>query len=363
MTVLVTCPFGMSSVLTHELKFLWYTPFATFPTGTYLTVPGLAEIMHMSLWSRVANKIYLQVAEGEVTSFDDLFGMASEVDWDAYFPPHGNVRVRPMVDSDARLYAPRTLQSVVHKTVIAQCGEPIIEGPSHEVLVISHGDRVRLFVNSSGPSLHQRWWRQETGEAPLKEHIAAAMVLMASWKFGQPLWDPCCGSGTIPIEAAMIARNRAPGLGRDFAFFDWRWFDGDLWQSYVDKARAGEFADRHYPLYGSDLSPEMLGIAQANAVAAGVADTITWVHHDLRDGKLPAIEPASYRLVTNPPYDMRLRLHQKEHLYGALVRMFEKGAHGLVLLPYDSDTHLLWHWAKKKDIKNAQILCKLYRYP
>jgi putative N6-adenine-specific DNA methylase len=361
--LLVTCPFGLSSVLTHELKFLGYKPYATFPTGTYLKVSGMDAIMHISLWSRVANKVYLVVAECRVTSFDDLFAVASDVDWDAYIPPHATIRVRPLVERDARLHAPRTLQSVVHKAVITQCGEPADDWPIHEVLVISRGDEVMVLVNSSGPSLHQRWWRQATGEAPLKEHIAAAMILMASWKFGQPLRDPCCGSWTILIEAAMIARNRAPGLTRDFAFFDWRWYDSAVWDDFVGKARAAEYGDRQYLIYGSDLDPQMVAIAQANAQAAGVADTITWSQHDVTTWSLPLLPCDNYRIVTNPPYDRRLRLHQKEHLYGALVRLFDGGAHGVVLVPYDEDTHMLWDTAKKKDIKNAQILCKLYRYP
>lgn len=362
-TCLVTCPFGLSSSLTSELKFLGFTPQNTFPTWTYVAT-DMEGIYRINLRSRIANKLYAQLATWSTKTFEDLFQLTTQVDWQQYIPPGVGVRVRALYDQDARLHSERALQSVTHKAILqgVDTTQPSIDGPVHEVLVVAHGPTTALYINTSGDALHQRGRRKETWPAPLKENIAAAMILMASRKFGAPLWDPCCGSWTLLIEAAMIARNIAPGRHRDFAFFDRQAFEQDARQRHLDDAQKRMFADRTYQIYGTDHHEKMLAIAQKNAHSAGVADTIRRDAYDITSSSPSPVAWWPWWIVTNPPYDQRLRVHNKIDLYGALVRYYEQWRKGVVLLPEDDETHHLWSTAKRKEIKNGNIRCKVYRY-
>lgn len=146
-----------------------------------------------------------------------------------------------------------------------------------EIFILVVADEVHILINTSGPALHKRGYRSQTGEAPIKESLAAAMVLLSGWKYSTPLYDPMCGSGTILIEAAMIARNIAPGLKREYDYLQFPWYPAELHKEVVADAKTKVF-DQSYQIFGSDIDPEMIAIAKENARHADVSDTITFSH-------------------------------------------------------------------------------------
>lgn len=227
------------------------------------------------------------MGEKEVVTFDALFDFVQSLAWKEYLQTdHISLKV---TTKNSQLSAIRTLQSVAHKAILTSLPIPLLKGdiggsiqkilPSSQVEIFLHleENQAKILLNTSGISLHQRGYRTQAGPAPLKENIAAAMVLLAGWKFKAPLIDPCCGSGTIPIEAAMIAKNIAPGLQRTFAFQQFRNYDEELRNSLLQEARAQQFEGR-YQIFGADSDEKVLSCAKQNAERAGVGDIIEFSH-------------------------------------------------------------------------------------
>ena len=156
------------------------------------------------------------MGEKEVTTFDELFDFVQSLSWKKYLQTD-NISIKA-ISKTSQLSSERTIQSIVHKAILQSYSPSQDDHFSEEIMVYLEHNHAKVMLNTSGVSLHQRGYRTQAGIAPLKENIAAAIVLLAGWKFKTPLIDPCCGSGTIPIEAAMIAKNIAPGLQRTFAF-------------------------------------------------------------------------------------------------------------------------------------------------
>lgn len=170
-----------------------------------------------------------------------------------------------------------------------------------EVFLLLVNDELRVLINTSGDALHKRGYRSQAGEAPLKESLAAALVLFSGWRFRTPLYDPLCGSGTLLIEAAMIARNIAPGLQREFDYLYFPWYELSCHEKAIKEARVMIY-DKSYQIFGSDEDPQMIEIACQNASRAGVLDTISFRQADMRE---VSYMPGSH-MITNPPYGKRL---------------------------------------------------------
>jgi len=205
---------------------------------------------------------------------------------------------------DSLLSFGRSIQSVAHKAILNSLGDfSSSRSGISEVFLYLEKNQMSICVNTSGPSLHQRGWRKQTGIAPLKENIAAAIVLFTGWRFKSPLRDPCCGSGTILIEAAMIAKNIAPGMQRNFAFQSFATFDAELRGTLVEEATS-KIYQQNYLLYGSDQDATLLQIAQENALRAGVSESIQRTEGKFEEQQTPFSE--QFRLISNPPYGKRI---------------------------------------------------------
>lgn len=166
--------------------------------------------------------------------------------------------------------------------------------------------------------MHQRGYRSQTGEAPLKENLAAALVVLSNWKYGSPFWDPFCGSGTLGIEAALLARNIAPGLSRNFAFQSWKIYDSKIFENVVADAKKKQYTQKKYQILCSDMDEKIVELAKINAEKAGVADTITFSQHDITSPLLPYdLEPLT--IVCNPPYGKRLTSDDFTNIYTHLI--------------------------------------------
>ncbi|PID35029.1 MAG: hypothetical protein CR971_00170 [candidate division SR1 bacterium] len=403
--LLITCPFGLSSVLGSELKRLKLQPYNSFERGTYVDT-DISGLYKINIWSRVANKVYLSLAEKKVENFDQLYDVVATVDWGKHIHTSDDISVQ-VVTKNSKLHSMRTIQSVAHKAVISslqtspyQTDLPLIpsskEGPKRKaspcrggvrrtegscteggsggflktaIYIHLENDYCQVFINTSGASLHERGWRTATGEAPLKENLAAGLVLLSGWRFKHALLDPFCGSGTLLIEAAMIARNIAPGLQRRFAFESFSDFDAELFAQIRKEAVKQQF-DGKYMIIGCDSNPHMEEIILENARNAGVEDTIhfaceDFLRMDLADYKKNFCESGNENgnsetenicIVTNPPYGKRIQSESLALLYQKLADILaQNGVSGGVISSYfDFEQNLdMKKWSKKRVYNGA----------
>jgi len=304
---------GLAPYAAAELSALGIAPIDVEPGGV-LFQGGLETLYRANLWLRTASRVLARVDEFEVRAFWELDKIARRLPWERFLVPGARVRLH-VTCHKSRLYHSDAVAERVARAIGARLGsetgyeaveradaDDAAPGGPLVVVRLLH-DQCTLSVDSSGALLHLRGYRQATARAPLRETLAAAMVLAASVDRAAPFLDPLCGSGTIAIEAALLARNLAPGLGRHFAFLEWPGCDTALWARVAEEARAAALAAAPGPIQASDRDAGAIDAACANAARAGVAADV-----EFRQCALSAIEPPPEpgRLVTNPPYGERL---------------------------------------------------------
>ncbi|SPE32022.1 Ribosomal RNA large subunit methyltransferase L [Burkholderiales bacterium] len=308
-TFFAVCPRGLEPVLAQELRTLGAS--AVRPAAGGAQFGGtLATAYAANLHCRIASRILWRVGQGSYRNETDLYELARQIAWEREFSPGQSLRV----DVTANRSPLRSLQFVTLRVKDAivdrardRSGErPSIDRAHPDVQVLAHLDEqtVQLYIDLSGESLFKRGWRADKGEAPIKENLAAALLLLAGWTPQQPLLDPFCGSGTIVIEAGCIATNRAPGLQRRFGFENLRGFDRAAWSSLQQQARAAIDDRAPMQLVGRDISTRVIAIAGANAQRAGLGAALQNRSLVLEATDARAAEPTAERgmIVTNPPY-------------------------------------------------------------
>lgn len=290
-----------------------------------ITFSGEKELMiDVNLWSRIGNKLYLVLWEYEnVTDFDAFFDAVSDIDFSDYTKNNNPIMVKA-TSIRSELFATRTIQSLGKKAIVTSL---VWEGNTYhedntqepvEILFLFINDELKVLLNTSWEALHKRGYRKDAGEAPMKENIAAALVLFSNWRCKEPFYDVFCGSGTIPIEAAMIAKNRAPGLWREFAFERLWLVSEELVAERRLKAKNKEFS-WEYKIIASDIDKEVLEIARKNAKKAGVENDIQFSQKNIWDYFEKKIH---WTLVSNPPYWLRLQPENLKHLYNNIDKLF-----------------------------------------
>lgn len=330
---LALCPRGVGSLLAHELASLGAQAVREVPAGVEFSGPR-AVLYRASLWSRLASRILMPLAEFEAADADALYRGMRAIDWPALFAPGCSLAVDFNGQSPAlrntRFGAQRSKDGIVDAFREAGGERPRVElrHPDLRVSVHLHRGRVRVALDMSGESLHQRGYRREGGEAPLKENLAAAILLRADWPGmaarGGALIDPMCGSGTLLIEAALMVCDIAPALARSrFAFEHWRGHDHRQWQALKEDAlgRARRGRERQSPeIRGYDADPQAVRIAQQNIAEAKLERIVRVTCKPLAEQKKPTHRPLHDGLVVcNPPYGERLGNHAAlSHLYARL---------------------------------------------
>lgn len=272
---------------------------------------NLETIATANLWLRTADRVKIIVGEFDAFTFDELFEKVKAIAWEDYLPMDAEFPVAGR-SIKSKLYSVPDCQSITKKAIVERLREvyhrparvPLPEtGALFQLEVALLKDHVVLTLDTTGPSLFKRGYRLEKGGAPLKENMAAALVMLTNWRKDRPFYDPVCGSGTLCIEAALIGHNIAPGFNRDFACEAWDWFDAAVF----DKVRsaADEVADYDIELdiAGSDINGRMIEIAQANAEEIGLGDSIQFKQQAVKDFKT---EKEYGVIVANPPYGERL---------------------------------------------------------
>ena len=297
-----------------------------------ITFEGDMEIAaKVNLWSRVGNKVYLLLAEEEnIEDFNDLYGLVNTIDFKKLIPESSPIIVKA-TSLRSELHHTPTLQSITKKSIIDKLWGGSIEEnedlPKFEILTLLLNNKARILLNLTWEALHKRWYRREAWEAPIKESLAAGLILLSGWRFKEPFYDIFCGSWTIPIEAAMIAKNIAPWLKRNFLMVDLGFISEEKMWELKAEARTKKF-NWTYRIFGSDIDEQMVIIAQKNAADAGVADEVSFEKMDFKKAtsphqNSPEWEGLIWCLVTNPPYWLRLEADM-EKIYKNIDWIFRK---------------------------------------
>ena len=284
-------------------------------------------IARSNLWLRSADRVLLKMGEFKALEFEDLFQQTKAVAWEDIIPADGKFTVTG-TSVKSKLHSVPACQSIVKKAIVERLGSFYCidrfeeTGAEYTVKVTILKDRVTLTIDTSGTGLHKRGYRVCDVAAPIKETLAAAMVQLSFWKAGRLLVDPCCGSGTIPIEAAMIGRNIAPGLNRKFASQEWDIIPPEIWKEERKAAFEAIDYDADIRIEASDISGRAVEAAIENAAEAGVDDCIEFKKMDM--ARLTAEEEGGI-IITNPPYGERIgEKKQIEAIYSAYNEFYRK---------------------------------------
>ena len=309
MDLFASCAPGLEPVLLGELEALGLRG-RSVPGGAELQGDA-ADLQRLNLWLRTASRVLVRLGQVRATTFADLVRKARALPFETVVPRGQPVSLR-VACHKSRLYHSGAVAERLHEALEGRLQRTVPlaehdeEGAQPPQLLLARFDRdvCTLSADSSGALLHRRGYRLAQSQAPLRETLAAAMLLAARYSGTEPLLDPLCGSGTIPIEAALVARRRAPGLHRDFAFQRWPEHDARAFEALRQAARAQELPRPPAPIAGSDADASAVAAARENSQRAGVADDLRLDELPLRDAR-PT--PGAGLIATNPPYGVRVR--------------------------------------------------------
>lgn len=313
--LIVPCHFGMEAVLKREIQDLGYD--VTEVVDGRVTFAGDEEALcRANIFLRTAERILIKIGYFHAETFEELFQGIKALPWEEYIPANGKFWVTKAASVKSKLFSPSDIQSIVKKAMVERLKEIYHvswfaeDGAAFPLRVFIMKDEVTVGLDTTGESLHKRGYRKLTAKAPIAENLAAALIMLTPWNGSRILVDPFCGSGTFPIEAAMMAAHMAPGMNRSFTAESWEHLVGKkLWYDTVDEAT--ELMDLHVEtdIQGYDIDENMVSIARENARAAGVDKLI----HFQKRGVEQLSHPKKYGfLITNPPYGERLQ--EKEEL-------------------------------------------------
>jgi putative N6-adenine-specific DNA methylase len=316
---------------------------------------------------RTGERVLLVLADFEAKTFEELFQGVYNTNLEDFIPKNGEFPVKGHCLNSQLMSVP-DCQAIVKKAASKRLGEKYglswlpEDGEKYQLQFSIMNDRVQLYLDTSGVGLHKRGYRAVGNEAPLRETLAAAMVMLAKYRGREFLWDPFCGSGTITIEAALIAKNRAPGMGRRYGAEKFTWSDDALWRMARSEALDKEFRG-NYRILGSDNDPKCISLSMANARKAGVGDLITFKDGDATKMSLPT---DSGIIICNPPYGQRMmEQHSAQRLYAALGRhlKFADGWKKYIITSEPEFEHYFGRRAdKKRKLYNGMIKCDYYMY-
>ena len=367
MQLIATTSFGIEGVVSRELKWLGYAD-QKVENGR-VTFSGDEEaICRSNLWLRTADRVLIKVGEFKALTFDELFEGAKALPWDDWLPENAQFPVDGR-SVDSQLASVSDCQAIVKKAIVEKLKQKYKKqwfeenGPLYRIEVGLLKDVATITIDTTGSGLHKRGYRTLVTGAPLKETLAAAMLLISRWKPDRALIDPFCGSGTIPIEAALIGRNIAPGIKRNFSAEGWHQIPSKLWETAREEAADKIRKDIELRIHGSDIDADVISIARYHAKQAGVAD-------DIHLQRLPVSDISSrYKygfLICNPPYGERLgEMAETEELYRELGRVYKRFDTWSLyaLTSHEQFEKFIGRKAnKKRKLYNGRIQCNYYQF-
>ena len=307
--MIAPCHFGLEAVLKKEIIELGYDV-SKVEDGRVTFIGDEEAVCRVNVFSRTAERILIKVGSFMATSFEELFEGTKALAWEEYIPVDGKFWVAKAASVKSKLFSPSDIQSIMKKAMVERMKQtyPVVRfeetGDAYPVRVFIMKDEVTVGLDTTGESLHKRGYRKLTAKAPIAENLAAALIMLTPWRADRILVDPFCGSGTIPIEAAMMAANMAPGMNRSFLAQSWEHLIPKRdWYDCIDEANDLVDTSVKTDIQGYDLDKEMVAIAKANAKLAGVDHMI---HFQARDvAELSHAKKYGF-LITNPPYGERI---------------------------------------------------------
>ena len=374
-TLIATAAFGLEAVVKREIENLGYKNITGQDGRVEFTIPeneAPQAIARSNLWLRSADRVLVKIGEFKTTTFNDLFEETKALPWDDWIPSDAKFTVTGKSVRSA-LFSVPDVQSIVKKAVVEKLKQKYKlqwfqeTGAEYTIQAALLKDIVTLTIDTTGTGqgLHKRGYREKANKAPLKETLAAALIELSRYpiKHGRlPLLDPCCGSGTIPIEAAMQAKNIAPGLARTFASESWEQVPKAIWKETRANAYAAMRTETEPQIYASDIDPTAIELAKTNAELAGVDDCIIFENKPLSQITLPTEAGIS---IINPPYGERLgQIKEAEALYAELGRLFNPTKWNVYILTPDEffETAYKKKARAKRKLFNGMIKTDLFQY-
>jgi len=364
--LIAPCLFGLEGIAGDELRRLNMENVRVEDRRVLFTGDETA-LARANICLRTGERIMVVLAQFQAKSFEELFQGVYHTELEQFIPADGQFPVKGHC-LNSQLMSVSDCQAIIKKAASRRLGEKYgiswlpetgIKFQLHFTILY---DQVTLSLDTSGPGLHKRGYRAVGNDAPLHETLAAGMIALTRYRGREYFWDPFCGSGTIPIEAALIAKNRAPGLNRHFAAQEFPWMPKEAWTQAKEEAKDKEFQG-DYRILGSDNDPKCVSLAMANARKAGVADCITFKDGDATKMSLPAEDGL---LVCNPPYGERMMEQQSaQRLYAALGRhlKFANNWKKFVITSEPEFEHYFGARAdKKRKFYNGKIKCDYYMF-
>ncbi|SHF53071.1 THUMP domain-containing class I SAM-dependent RNA methyltransferase [Desulforamulus putei] len=364
--LIATATFGLESVVAHEVKKLGYD--VTVDNGKVTFFGDEMAICKTNLWLRSADRVLVKMGQFKATTFEELFQQTRALPWPDWLPEDANFPVEGK-SVKSQLHSVPDCQAIVKKAVVEKMKQAYKKewfaetGPRYTIEVALLKDIATLTIDTSGVGLHKRGYRKLSSQAPLKETLAAGLLSIARWYPDRPLLDPFCGSGTIPIEAALIGHNIAPGIGRNFAAEAWPVIPRELWVKARKEALEQENRDVKLRIYGTDIDDEVLSLARYHARQAGVEDSIHFQ-------RVPVARVRSKQkygfIITNPPYGQRLgEMPEVEKLTRELGETYSTldTWSCFVISSFEKFERFFGRKAdKKRKLYNGRMECQYYQY-
>ena len=362
----VPCLFGLEGLAGDELRRLDMENVRVENGRVLFSGDGLA-LVKANVCLRTGERVLIVLADFKATTFEELFQGVYQANLEDYIPRDGVFPVKGHCLNSQLMSVP-DCQAIVKKAASRRLGEKYgvnwlpETGAKYQLQFSIMNDRVQLYLDTTGPGLHKRGYRANGNDAPLRETLAAAMVMLTHYRGREFLWDGFCGSGTIPIEAALIAKNKAPGAFRRFSAEAFSWLDPKLWGQVRTEAKDKEFHG-NYRILGSDNDPKCVSLSMANARKAGLGDLIEFKDGDATKMSLPTDEGI---FIANPPYGQRM-MEQKsaQRLYADLGRhlRYADGWKKYIITSEPEFEHYFGARAdKKRKLYNGMIKCDYYMY-
>lgn len=367
--IITPCHFGLEAVLRREIIDLGYEP--SLVEDGRITFAGDAEaVCRANIFLRTAERVLVKAGSFRAETFDELFENTRAIAWEEFLPQDGRFWVAKASSVKSKLFSPSDIQRIMKKAMVERMKEAYgvnvlpETGSGYPLRVFLYKDQVTVGIDTTGDSLHKRGYRTEAGKAPISETLAAALILLTPWKGDRILVDPFCGSGTFPIEAAMMAAKIAPGRHRTFLAQAWdNLVPESFWSDALEEAAEMEDLSVETDIQGYDIDGEVMKVARANAERAGVTGLI-----HLQQRPLSALShPKKYGfLITNPPYGERIE--EKENLptlyseLGDKIRQLDSWSAYIITAYEDAERYIGRKADKNRKIYNGMIKTYYYQY-
>ena len=367
--LLVPCHFGLEAVLKREIYDLGYE--ITKVEDGRVTFEGDEEaICRANIFLRTAERVMIQVGRFKATTFEELFQGIKNLPWEEYIPEDGKFWVKKASSINSKLFSPSDIQSIAKKAMVERMKQKYHkewfkeDGAAYPVRIFLLKDEVTVALDTSGDSLHKRGYRTMTSKAPLTETLAASLIMLTPWRKDRILVDPFCGSGTFPIEAAMIAANVAPGMNRDFTAEEWtNLIDRKLWYECVKEAEDMIDTTVKVDIQGYDIDGDVIKAARENAKRAGVEHMIHFQQRAVAD----LGHPKKYGfIITNPPYGERLEdkadLPELYTQIGQAYQRLDSWSMFLITSYTDTEKYIGRKADKNRKIYNGMLKTYFYQF-